>query len=443
MAKPLKMMSKKKTDKASALKVVSKMVKTAEAAVVKVVTSLETKKIDILLAEINKKLEGTGVVARGTQIRCLDADRIQTGILALDYVLNGGLPRGMLVQFKGAESSAKTTSSLKAAAQVINAGGNVGWAASEGFNKTWARQNGVKIPYDETEVATIEKRYGAEGVAKAMEYNDNCPGVFTLAMTQTGDKLLDVIIELLLSNLYDLLVIDSVGHLSNSKEVEGEMGDAQRGGNAAMLGRFCRVLSSIANGQDSAGILWDMMSEKEKAAAQKAQKKAPGGARTAIIAINQLRDRGFSGVPQAPDAGGGWALRHHKVCDVRFQLSEHLSFGGEKKEGAKKANIDDRHIYGRRILVTTTKSKIGPEGRVGYIDFCTDDFGPLKAGQVDRAAEVLSLGIKFALIEKAGAWYRVLGEQFQGTEPVKEWLRENPEACEKIAKDVLTISRSM
>lgn len=400
------------------------------------VENVQSKKIDTLLSEINKKLGGLGVVARGTQIRCLDADRIATGVTGIDYLLNGGLPRGMLVQFKGAESTGKTTTALKACAKIVREGGAVAWLASEGFSKTWARKAGVLIPYDSKELETIFRRYGDDGVEKAEIYNENCVGVFTLGLATTGDKLLDVAIELILSNLYDLVVIDSIAHLSNSKEIEGEMGDQTRGGNASMLGKFCRVVNAIANGQDSAAIKWDLMSDAERAAAEKKGNSKPERSKTAIVVINQLRDRGFSGVPMAPDAPGGWGLKHAKVADVKFQLDDHL-FTGAKKD------LDERYVFGRRVVVTTTKCKIGPEGRVCYLDIYTEDFGGVKAGDFDRAGDILRLAVKFDLIAKSGAWFNVGDDKFQGEESIKKWLRANPEIMDSLSETILKVSKSM
>src|SRR3954468_18439206 len=72
--------------------------------------------IDALLREINKTLGGgRTVIARGKDISWTTAKRWSTGSLGLDIALNGGVPRGMCVQFVGEESSGKTTMFFKTA----------------------------------------------------------------------------------------------------------------------------------------------------------------------------------------------------------------------------------------------------------------------------------------------------------------------------------------
>ncbi len=371
----------------------------------------QNNKIHSILTDINKKLQGEGKISIGSEIRCLDADRISTGSVSVDYILNGGLPRGMFVQFKGLESSSKTTTCLKASREVQNTRGNVAWLSSEGFNKSWARKNGVWIPYDHSELKMIESQEGREGLAKLKEYNKECSkkGEFVLAMTKTGDKLLDVAVELLSTNEFDLLIIDSLTQLANSKELEGEMGDDSYGGNAKMLNKFCRILTSRFNELDS----------------------TETGCRTAVVGIQQLRDQ-IGSYAMAPDATGGRGLKHTKVADVLFKRIDHLVYGDKEK----------RIVYGRQISATTTKCKIGPEGRVGQFDLYVTDFNGIKAGTIDTANEVLLLGIKFGLFSKSAAWIKIDGEQFQGVDAATSYLRSNPELVETCRKEILSISKS-
>jgi RecA/RadA recombinase len=61
--------------------------------------------IDSLIRDINKELgNGRTVIARGRDITWTTAKRWSTGSLGLDIALNGGVPRGMVVQFIGEES---------------------------------------------------------------------------------------------------------------------------------------------------------------------------------------------------------------------------------------------------------------------------------------------------------------------------------------------------
>ena len=51
--------------------------------------------------------------------------------------------------------------------------------------------------------------------------------------------------------------------------------------------------------------------------------------------------------------------------------------------------------------------------------------------------EVVDLGVKLGIIDKAGAWFTCNGERIQGREGVKDYLEANPEACAKVEKEIL------
>ena len=46
------------------------------------------------------------------------------------------------------------------------------------------------------------------------------------------------------------------------------------------------------------------------------------------------------------------------------------------------------------------------------------------------------MGVKLEIIEKGGAWFTVNGQRIQGRDGVKEYLKNNPEVCEEIEKQI-------
>ncbi|MFB3116236.1 MAG: hypothetical protein ACE1ZH_02070, partial [Gammaproteobacteria bacterium] len=52
-------------------------------------------------------------------------------------------------------------------------------------------------------------------------------------------------------------------------------------------------------------------------------------------------------------------------------------------------------------------------------------------------SEIVALGVKHDLIEKAGAWYSYKGERIgQGKDNVRIFLKENPEIADEIEKGI-------
>src|SRR5690349_8779102 len=106
-------------------------------------------KVDAVIAYVNKSMgsKGRAVIQKGSDIRWASATRLPTGSLGLDIALNGGLPKGMVTQFFGEESSCKTTMALKCAAivqRLFDREAAIGWVSVEGFDKKWANQCGVQ-----------------------------------------------------------------------------------------------------------------------------------------------------------------------------------------------------------------------------------------------------------------------------------------------------------
>ena len=66
-------------------------------------------KADILIKEFNKKYKEE-LITKGTVVH--QCQRIPFSSPRANYMLYGGIPRGRLTEFAGAEGSGKTTSSL-------------------------------------------------------------------------------------------------------------------------------------------------------------------------------------------------------------------------------------------------------------------------------------------------------------------------------------------
>ena len=245
--------------------------------------------------QCNKALGSTGAVYLGSEQRAFE--RVPTGIVALDYVLGGGLVRGQMIQFTGAESCFKTTAAMISAANIQKNGGLAVWVAGEGFDKSWAAKHGVDIKK------------------------------LLIVTANMGDVALETAMTLLESGLVDVMVFDSFQSLGTSQEMEGAVDDPAyaSAGAPQMWGRVMRRVY------------------------------AAGAANACLIGISQVRAKigGFSGHgPPEPEGTGIWAIKHWKCADVIFKKGEPIFAGDKTGEGRK--------LLSREFKLHCKKNKTAP-----------------------------------------------------------------------------------
>jgi recombination protein RecA len=130
------------------------------------------------MAEINKAL-GEGTVRLGSDESLL-VKRLPTGVLPIDYLLDGGIPTGRFTELFGAYSTLKSYVALSCIAQTQKSGGVCAIVDTEhAYDPVWAESIGVN---------TSDLIYQAP---------------------ETGEEAIDVT-EVLVRNGVDLIVWDSV-----------------------------------------------------------------------------------------------------------------------------------------------------------------------------------------------------------------------------------------
>jgi len=104
----------------------------------------------------------------------------------------------------------------------------------------------------------------------------------------------------------------------------------------------------------------------------------------------------------------------------------------KKLEDTKQIGAEAKDMTGRPVNWIIDYNKLGPPNLSGQYDFYFqgDHVG------VDGVGEILDVAEQFGVVEKGGAWYTVLGERFQGRAKTVEWLRNNPEAVDKLREEV-------
>src|SRR5512138_2468190 len=206
-----------------------------------------------------------------------------------------------------------------------------------------------------------------------------------VSQPDTGEQALEIAEQLVRSGACDLVVVDSVAALVPKAEIEGEMGDPHMGLQARLMSQALRKLTAVVSRNQST-----------------------------VIFINQIRMKIGVVFGNPETTTGGHALKFY--ASVRLDIRR----TGQVKDG-------DR-VVGSRTRVKVVKNKVAPPFREAEFD--------VRYGiGVDRHAEALDLAVDRGLADKSGAHFSLDGERIgQGRERAIDWLRANPEACEKLAR---------
>lgn len=197
-----------------------------------------------------------------------------------------------------------------------------------------------------------------------------------ISQPDTGEQALEIVDTLVRSGAVNMVVIDSVAALTPRSELEGDMGDASVGVHARLMSQAMRKLtSSIAR------------------------------TKCTVIFINQIRMKigVMFGSPETTT--GGNALKFYS--SVRLDIRR---IGGLK---------DRDEVVGNATRVKVVKNKVAPP-------FKQVEFDIMYGEGISKMGELLDLGVKAGVVEKAGSWFSYGDERIgQGRENAKTYLREN------------------
>ena len=135
-----------------------------------------------------------------------------------------------------------------------------------------------------------------------------------------------------------------------------------------------------------------------------------------VIFINQLREKVGVMFGNPETTTGGRALKFYASVRLDVRRTETLKQGGE--------------MVGNHVKVKVVKNKVAPPFKQAEFDIM---FGT----GISREGEILDLASECNVVNKSGAWYSYNGERIgQGRENVKIFLKDHPEICEEIEKQV-------
>lgn len=86
-------------------------------------------------------------------------------------------------------------------------------------------------------------------------------------------------------------------------------------------------------------------------------------------------------------------------------------------------------MVGSRTKAKVVKNKVAPPFREAEFDIMYGE-------GISRIGEIVDLGEKLGIIDKAGAWFTVEENRIQGRDGVKQYLIDNPEVCDRIETQI-------
>lgn len=204
-----------------------------------------------------------------------------------------------------------------------------------------------------------------------------------ISQPDNGEQALEIVETLVRSNAVDVIVIDSVAALVPKAEIEGDMGDSMMGVQARLMSQALRKLAG-----------------------------AISKSKTVVIFTNQLRQKIGIVFGNPETTPGGLALKFYS--SIRIDLR-------------KIANIktSSGESIGSQHRARVVKNKVAPPFKETELDIMNTE-------GISNSGATVDLAVKFDLITKAGAFFKIGDKNIQGREATKRYLKENP----KIFKDL-------
>ena len=208
-----------------------------------------------------------------------------------------------------------------------------------------------------------------------------------VSQPDTGEQALEITDMLVRSSAVDVIIVDSVAALTPKAEIEGEMGASHVGLQARLLSQAMRkITGNIKN------------------------------ANSLVIFINQIRMKigVMFGSPETTT--GGNALKFYS--SVRLDI---------RRIGAVKSGDE---VIGNETRVKVVKNKVSPPFRQA-------EFQIIYGKGIYRMGEIIDLGVKQNLVDKAGAWYAYKGDKIgQGKANASQYLLDHPEIAVEIEQQI-------
>ena len=208
-----------------------------------------------------------------------------------------------------------------------------------------------------------------------------------ISQPDTGEQALEIADTLVRSGAVDVLVVDSVAALVPKAELEGDMGDSHMGLQARLMSQALRKLTGSISRTNCM-----------------------------VIFINQIRQKIGVMFGNPETTTGGNALKFY--ASVRLDI---------RRIGAIK---DKEEMLGNQTRVKVVKNKLAPPFKVV-------DFDIMYGEGISKTGELIDLGVRAGIVEKAGSWYSYKTTRLgQGKESARTFLKENPNVADEIENTI-------
>jgi recombination protein RecA len=318
--------------------------------------------VEDVLANLNPKLRQSISTGEGIVI-----ERQATPSYGLNRALDGGLPYGRQVLVWGSKSSAKSSLCLQIIGMAQKEGRVCAWIDAEmSYSEDWAQTLGV----------------------------DTQKLIYSTA--RTINDMVDVGTDLMQAGA-DIIVVDSISALLPAIYFEKDSSELKQLENTKQIGAEARDMTNAVKMLNYAN-----------------NRSKP----TLFILISQARNNiGAMYVSQQPT--GGMATKFYSSVIIKLFSSE-----SDNQAIKGKIHVGDKIIeekIGRKVRWDLQFSKTSPAFQNGEYDFY---FRGSEIG-IDSVADLVDTAEMLGFIERAGAWYSLEGERFQGREKLVLGVKEN------------------
>jgi len=327
------------------------------------------------ISDVVKKVEKqkANTIFYGDLLKSLVVDRINSGVFVFDYLTRGGIPKGRITQFHGVKSSNKSTFSLFVA---------------ENFMKQYPDSYVVYVDFEHTYDYNWSKNF----ISKFDK--------FYLYKPDYGEQGVDAINEFAKSVDVGLIIVDSIGAMIPTAEVEGSATDDWVGVHAKLVNKMLRKLILASSERNQIGN------------------------KLTTILINQVRanigHRAFQPTTSLP---GGEMLKHVISMDVKFYPKTYVDVKG----------IPAKATFGFSV----EKNKTGIPKVSGEYTIYLRDVGDKKIGYIEDAETVMTYGKSSGVIVRLKSKWKCLDEEFNNIDSLVSRIASDEAFATKLKYQII------
>lgn len=338
----------------------------------------ESEQTKELFASMEEKF-GKGTIVRASDRKHDEVlEWISSGSLTLDLACGGvgkAIPKGgRCTCLLGKEGSGKTTLALHIIAEEHKKGNLCCFLDVE---------NSIDLAYAEQIGVNLDLLFLVDRESLLRHYKVTDREVIS------GEEWLEFLCEVLKSDLYPVVILDSIAALYPAAEIENGIQGGRLAGVASMMARGYRAVNAALTMYNGA-----------------------------FVYTNQYRMSPGNYIPIIEPGGEAWKYLQSLKIEIYKKVD---------KEKTKEETIS----HGIIVKGKVTKSKV-------CIPFREFEYYIKFGSGIIRETEIIDLACQYGIIKKGGAgWYTYGDNKIQGEDALIKLLQDNPEMCAEIEEKTL------